>query len=246
MSILDRTSGVSLYMQIKNLILNRIASGMYMVDGKIDTERKFCEELKVGRPTVRQAINELVHENILEPRKGSGIYVISRPKEIDLFSCIGATEAFRNIKGNFHTSVLKVCESDQFPLSFFSSPGHEFVHLERLRKLDKAPVVWERTLINRDIVPGLKDIDLNQKSLVQTLNQKYMLKLGTVYQYFSVVPPDAALNKIFKKSQQALLYVEREIELNNERGHFYSQLCIDTSEYRFYQIVVPPKKSWES
>ena len=236
-----------LYIQIKNTILNRIESGFYQTDAKIDTERKLCEELKVGRPTVRQAINELVHENILESKRGSGIYVIPQSAQgIDLFSCIGATEAFRNIKGNFQTSVLKVSESSRFPLQFFSSPGHEFVHLERLRKLDKTPVVWERTLIDRDLVPGLKDIDLNQKSLVQTLNQKYMLKLGTVYQYFSIVTPDAALKKIFKKSQGALLYVEREIELNKELGHFYSQLCIDTSEYRFYQIVAPPKNSRES
>jgi GntR family transcriptional repressor for pyruvate dehydrogenase complex len=53
----------------------RIRSHAYGPGERLPAERALSEELGVSRPTVREAIQALVSMNVLEARRGSGIYV---------------------------------------------------------------------------------------------------------------------------------------------------------------------------
>ncbi|MEH1164607.1 FadR/GntR family transcriptional regulator [Micromonospora sp. CPCC 205539] len=55
----------------------RILGGEWPVGGRIPTEPQLVAALGVGRNTVREAIRALVHAGVLEPRQGSGTYVVS-------------------------------------------------------------------------------------------------------------------------------------------------------------------------
>lgn len=72
---LDRYSSTPLYAQLRELIAERIRKGMYKEGQKIPSELEFCAELELSRPTVRQAIAELVSDGVLEIRQGRGTYV---------------------------------------------------------------------------------------------------------------------------------------------------------------------------
>ena len=56
---------------------SRIASGEWPVGSRIPPEPSLVELLGVGRNTVREAVQSLVHAGLLERRQGSGTYVIS-------------------------------------------------------------------------------------------------------------------------------------------------------------------------
>ena len=53
-----------------------IDSGEYAVGSRLPTERELAEQLKVSRPTVREALIALEVEGRVRIRVGSGIYVI--------------------------------------------------------------------------------------------------------------------------------------------------------------------------
>ncbi|MFE9691573.1 FadR/GntR family transcriptional regulator [Micromonospora sp. NPDC005806] len=55
----------------------RILGGEWPVGTRIPTEPQLVAALGVGRNTVREAVRALVHAGVLEPRQGSGTYVVS-------------------------------------------------------------------------------------------------------------------------------------------------------------------------
>lgn len=55
----------------------RIASGLWPVGTRIPAEPALVELLGVGRNTVREAVQSLVHSGLVERRQGSGTYVLS-------------------------------------------------------------------------------------------------------------------------------------------------------------------------
>ncbi|WP_029290456.1 FadR/GntR family transcriptional regulator [Cellulomonas sp. HZM] len=55
----------------------RIAGGEWPVSSRIPPEPALVELLGVGRNTVREAVQSLVHAGLLERRQGSGTYVLS-------------------------------------------------------------------------------------------------------------------------------------------------------------------------
>ncbi|HEY0119063.1 MAG TPA: FCD domain-containing protein [Cellulomonas sp.] len=56
---------------------SRIASAEWPVGSRIPPEPALVELLGVGRNTVREAVQSLVHGGLLERRQGSGTYVVS-------------------------------------------------------------------------------------------------------------------------------------------------------------------------
>ncbi|WP_129339687.1 FadR/GntR family transcriptional regulator [Cellulomonas endophytica] len=55
----------------------RIVSGEWAVGSRIPAEPALVELLGVGRNTVREAVQSLVHSGLVERRQGSGTYVLS-------------------------------------------------------------------------------------------------------------------------------------------------------------------------
>lgn len=76
MTILSSKKG-PLYLQIKQIIEDRIIHGIYTVGNHIPTETDFEKEFNVSKVTVRAAIKELVALGYLEKKSGKGTTVIS-------------------------------------------------------------------------------------------------------------------------------------------------------------------------
>ena len=70
-----------LYQVIATELKNRIINGIYPVGSKLPSERLICEELKVSRSVVREAIIMLEVEGFVDARKGSGIHVIANKQQ---------------------------------------------------------------------------------------------------------------------------------------------------------------------
>nr|WP_249154661.1 FadR/GntR family transcriptional regulator [Bradyrhizobium manausense] len=64
-----------LYRQVADQLRSLIDSGEYAVGSRLPTERELADQLKVSRPTVREALIALEVEGRVRIRVGSGIYV---------------------------------------------------------------------------------------------------------------------------------------------------------------------------
>ena len=69
------SSKLPVYLQIHDAIKNKIANGYWNVGDRLPSERELSEVFGVSRMTLRQAIQTLADEGILERKVGSGTYV---------------------------------------------------------------------------------------------------------------------------------------------------------------------------
>jgi GntR family transcriptional regulator len=73
--VVDRSSPLPLYHQIKQAVLGRVEHGQYLPGELIPPERDLAEEFKVSRITVRRAIEDLAREGLFVRIQGKGTFV---------------------------------------------------------------------------------------------------------------------------------------------------------------------------
>lgn len=78
--LLNKDSGVPLYLQVKKQIMDLIRDGSLKVGSKMLTERELSERLKVSRNTVSMAYKELEQEGVLKSYQGRGTFVAEEAK----------------------------------------------------------------------------------------------------------------------------------------------------------------------
>lgn len=94
-----------LYKKIAKAIEAAISAGQYSPGERLPPERELVEKFSVSRPTIREAMLVLEVRGLVEPRHGSGVYVVEKPEsmgslDIDLdIGAIDLTEARALIEG---------------------------------------------------------------------------------------------------------------------------------------------------
>ncbi|MFD7024979.1 FadR/GntR family transcriptional regulator [Promicromonospora sukumoe] len=72
---LATTHRVGLVDQVIEQLRTAVREGEWPIGERIPTEPELCEQLGVGRNTVREAVRALAHTGLLEVRQGDGTYV---------------------------------------------------------------------------------------------------------------------------------------------------------------------------
>jgi GntR family transcriptional regulator len=173
---LEKESPIPLYYQLKERIKKEIQNGHLNHGDSIPSEREFVEVCEISRPTVRQALTELVSEGILLREKGRGTFV-AKPKIDQRFleSLISFSKEME-LKGvKHHTRVLKqeMITPDTTLTDIFGPDCHKLLCLERVRYVDGQPVVIVTSYIPADIAPGLEFENFEESSLYDLVENKY-------------------------------------------------------------------------
>lgn len=74
-------SRIARYLQLASLFRNRIASGRWPVGGRIPNLDDLARDFGVARETIRQALDVLEQEHLLERFRAKGTFVRHSPKE---------------------------------------------------------------------------------------------------------------------------------------------------------------------
>lgn len=116
MATINKYSTVPLYCQLKNIILEKIESGLFMEDSKIPSEQDLCEKYGISRPTVRQAINELTNNGQLYKLKGKGTFVSKRKSTVNIKDYNGFTDSILDSLEPEKKNIIsvKTVSSDEF------------------------------------------------------------------------------------------------------------------------------------
>lgn len=161
------------YLEIQNLLLQRIKNGDYQEGQLIPKEVDLAEQLNVSRPTVRHAIRNLVQGGYLERRKKRGT-IVTQTKIKQQFTHV--IESYNTeIQNNglvAKTQVLNFSTekaSDEVAEALTIKPNTEVYKLVRLRSADNKPVVFVITYLPIAQLPDLQKIDFTHHSLYSEL-----------------------------------------------------------------------------
>jgi DNA-binding transcriptional regulator YhcF (GntR family) len=97
-------SNLPIYLQIMNIIKDRIVSGKINGGDKLPSVRDFAQDLKVNPNTVQRAYQELERENLVFTQRGMGTFV---SREVDVLNSLKKNRA-REITQNFLKQMKKI------------------------------------------------------------------------------------------------------------------------------------------
>jgi GntR family transcriptional regulator len=151
-----------LYRQVKDVLIRRIADGVWAAGGALPSEPDIATDLGVSHGTVRKALDELAAENLVVRRQGKGTYVVRHDEERILF------QFFKLVPDSGErrfpdSRILGVethgADADAARILGLRK-GARVVAIERVRMLDGAVCIFERITLPRALFPGIDKRDL--------------------------------------------------------------------------------------
>lgn len=180
---LNKSSPVPLYYQLQEILIEAIKSGKYQEGESILPEMELSKMFQISRPTVRQAINELVNEGYLYRIKGKGTFVArskinqnytlildSYNDEMSKKGLVPKTKVFEQEVINASreiADILKINENDK--VIRLKRLRYAFKDFRDAQSFSDKPIVLVTTYIPLDIYPELINIDFEKESLYQIL-----------------------------------------------------------------------------
>lgn len=228
---------VPVYIQIHNEIRKEIESGKWAVGERIPSERQLSQDFDVSRMTLRQAIQTLVDEGILQRQVGSGTYVASSKVQEKMSGTTSFTEITES-QGkkpssktvSYHVADPSISEIEKLKLK----DGDQVLRMERIRYADKQPICFEVATIPIGIVNSLNKKDITS-SLYKALEDKAGLKLGDATQTVSaILASEKIANFLNVKRGSAILRVRQVTTLDDDRPFEYVRSQYAGDRFEFY------------
>jgi len=173
MTDLNPNSPIPLYHQLENVIREKIDTKEFELGEQIPSERDFSEKYNVSRMTIKKAIDQLVEQGILHRKRGKGTFISEEENRVDtLQELIGFNKRVRML-GNNPSSILlerKITRSNDFISKKLNiARDSDIIFTRRVRLVNEVPKAYEESYIPKDLCPKILEIDLEKKSIYNTL-----------------------------------------------------------------------------
>ncbi|MGE5482697.1 MAG: GntR family transcriptional regulator [Bacteroidota bacterium] len=230
---------VPLYMQAKELIMERIRAGVYRVGERLPSEAELARELGISPSTLRQTINALAAEGVVVRRPSQGTFVVGLWAEPGAVPLRSFTEAMRERGVSVETRVVEAAvrpAGAQVAWQLDMGAGQQVVYLKRLRLAREQPLAIEETFIPIDLAPELAEpgraLVLTEHSLYQLLEQRYGLTPISAEEtiWAEGARPEWA-EMLGLAAEEPVLIAERVTEVSGHQRGFFSRLIMRGDAY---------------
>ncbi|WP_303753699.1 GntR family transcriptional regulator [Enterococcus sp. S86.2] len=231
-------NGLPIYLQVADELRKNIQIEKWKEGEKIPTEMELCEIYHTSRITIRNAIEELVKENLLVKRRPKGTYVKSFTEEkADHFTHFrGFTEEMKEIGIDITTLQVNVLTSfaDKKLSKYLDIPiGEKIIILKRLRGLDNKGFAYFITYFKFESFFPLdkKYYYASFYELLRTLD----IRVTNNEEIIEAVLPTKEVAHILKISQNTPV-LKRTRFTSDQRNLFkeYTECYYIGSEYKYY------------
>ncbi|TCP29962.1 GntR family transcriptional regulator [Scopulibacillus darangshiensis] len=219
-----------LYLQIKNILKDRILHGAYTIGTNIPPEPQLEEEFGVSKVTVRNAIKELVQEGYLEKRSGKGTKVIRNTSASKLSKGKRFTEVLVEEGHKIQKQLIKLeVIYNQVGSKLYQLFGEHCLRVERLYRLDEMPYIhYTHYLTER--MEGADHADFNCGSLYELIEEQNISLEKFRDQFAVAAAPSYAADRLGVKRETPLLkrsrysYDERGDLVEYSEGYYNTEL----------------------
>jgi len=207
--MLDKQSGVSVYLQVQRFIEDLIDSASLSPGDRIPSERVLAEQLNVNRITVRKAIDRLIASGRLERNSTNGTRLpaprLLRPVEPkNLGGIARVIQLGGGTPGNrlLHFELAKA--QDAIANQLAVPPGSALVIIRRLWRVDETPICIETSYIPAEYVPGLDAENLTAgQSLYSLLKERYGIDATSSIRTISIHVPTSFEAQMLRLNRQS-------------------------------------------
>ena len=191
-------SGRRTYLFLRDVIADRIESGLYQQNEKLPSERELADDLETTRLTLRDALSQLEIEGKVFRMDRRGWFVSSKRLAFDPKQDKGFMTNVRE-QGQTPSTKLIYCEEEAASANLAKAlkiqSGAPVYHLQRRRSINKRPVLIEDIYLDLSRYPGLHHTNLTG-SLAVVLAEVYQVNIK--YSELQITP--VAFNRLHAKS----------------------------------------------
>lgn len=223
------------YRQLYERLRKLMEDGTYRQGDLLPSENELCMTHQLARPTVRKALDLLVHDGFIVRHQGKGSIVKGPPKGIGILSLTGTTSAIG--QGNLDTRITVKPNIRKWDHAF----GYEIsererslgcIHMERLRLINNVPVFYDITLLPNLNLPRFTSRTFENRSLFEILRKHYQIQVTGGEQKIMAITADKKIQHHFEVGKNhPILRLDRKMETNRAGFIFFSQIYCNTSDY---------------
>ncbi len=202
---IDKALPTPAYLQLKEKLMTAIGRGELPAGAALPSERELADQVGLSRMTVRRAFEELVADQLVEQRQGSGTYVLPRRLEQTIDRVLGFTDEARNLgfrAGSVLLEAQPLMAEPQVAEALQLTSKAEVLRITRLRTADGAPLALQVA----HLAPELANLSLERLAQQGSLYQ-------TIAWQFGVTPQGA------RQTAAARLPSRQEVELLQLSAH---------------------------
>lgn len=177
-NLLNRDSGQPLYLQLKNHLTLLIQEGKWPEGSLIPTEMEMKQAYGISRATVRQALNELEDEGMIERQRGVGTIISHQRIKPELMKLTSFSEDMLSrglIPGSKTTEVEFTLPPSKVRESFNIEADEKVWRVCRLRLASDEPFGIHHLYLPPALSFSPRELN-NMSSYYQLLEEKHRLK----------------------------------------------------------------------
>ncbi|OCS90976.1 GntR family transcriptional regulator [Caryophanon latum] len=178
-----------LHIQLKDVLIREIQAQKY--EDKIPSERELMARFSVSRSTVREAVNHLVQEGVLQKKHGKGTF-LTQAKTVhdwlDTLNSFSDTVKRLGMIPGAHLLEAKAIAHDDAPTTVF---GEEPLYMiARLRTANDAAIAIERHYYKQGLGEQIAAFDLETATIYDVIEQELHIAMHEADQVICCKPID--------------------------------------------------------
>lgn len=180
---LDRDAPTPLYVQLDEILRDRIASGEWAVNSRIPSENELNKQYGLSRMTVRQVLTQLVNEGMLFRVQGKGTFVAPTKISARSPAYTGIRQQLEDAGHRTSTTVVDTAvePADRSVAGHLSIDlGDPVQRIARLRSVNDEPISLHISQVPLATAPGLLESDPEGDQLCVILEREHGLRMGHV------------------------------------------------------------------
>lgn len=177
-----------LYLQVRDLLLDRISTGIWKPGASVPNEQEIARDLGVSSGTVRKALDTLEQDRLIVRRRGRGTFVIDQ-------SSGDRSIRFSNIRDSLGRRVTGQMELIEQTIDGANEMEQERLRLRqgepvlrtiRVRRFDAQPYMYEECSIALNRIPGFDGVSAGNY-LISAIAQKHGVHLSRARERLTIV-----------------------------------------------------------
>lgn len=230
------------YVQIRDVIYNKIISGEYKAGDKLPSEDNLAQHFGVSRMTVCKALTMLIDKEYLTRIQGKGTFVSKLRKEGSRLDVAGFNDSMVNKGFTVNTKVfLRGLEIPSKEIvSKLNIPfTQKVLHLKRVRVVNDEPIVVQDTYLNIKLCEELVDIDFEKNPLYESIRNICKKNVVRANDIIEAISAESEISKLLdiKVGVPVLLtkrtaYIENDVPIEFTYSWYRSDQYVLEVEYR--------------
>ncbi|MDW7669996.1 MAG: GntR family transcriptional regulator [Bacillota bacterium] len=239
MGKIDKEGSVPYYLQIKDILKNRIKNNIYPRETLIPSENELSSEFGVTRATVRNALKELKKEDLIYTEKGKGSIVKGSKIKQSLMEFYSFGRRFKQNEEEHeaYSEIVEkkeiICPSDVREHLNIRSED-KIYEITRIRYVEEEPVMVEISYLPQKLFPDLFDYDMEHFSLYDMIEFRYKKSITKGKEYIQPMISGTKESQLLNIEKGSPVFLVKRITFSGKKPVEYRKSIIRGDKYVFY------------